>query len=119
MRLHKKSFDMEHQDAVSQYELVDKETPEEGTFDPLVIENVRLYELAQERADRLEKAYKEIKRLQGIIPICSACKKVRNDDGYWEQVEAYISDHSEALFSHGICPDCMARLYPDYLPEDQ
>ena len=118
MRLHKKSFDMEHQTAESQYELVDKQPCEAGTVDPLVIENVRLYELAQERADRLEKAYKEIKILRGIIPICASCKKVRNDNGYWEQVEAYISEHSEVLFSHGSCPDCMEALYPNYFKKE-
>jgi hypothetical protein len=117
MRLHAKSFDMQHNVAESQYELVDKETPVEDTFDPLIIENVRLYELAQERADRLEKAYREIKTLRGIIPICASCKKVRNDDGYWEQVETYISEHSEVLFSHGICPECMKELYSDYLSQ--
>ncbi|MDB9822344.1 hypothetical protein OAC89_01425 [Deltaproteobacteria bacterium] len=117
MQLHEKSFDMQNKVAESEYELVDKETPQEGTFDPLVIENARLYELAQERADRLEKAYNEIKTLRGIIPICTSCKKVRNDSGFWEQVEAYVSEHSEALFSHGICPDCMKELYPDYSPE--
>jgi len=118
MRLHKKSFDMEHKVAESQYEIVDKEISVEGTFDPLIIENVRLYELARERAYKLEKAYREIKTLRGIIPICAFCKKVRNDGGFWEQVEAYISEHSEALFSHGICPDCMKELYPDYLPKE-
>jgi hypothetical protein len=70
--------------------------------------------LAQERADRLEKAQQEIKTLRGIIPICTSCKKIRNDEGYWQQVETYISNHSEALFSHGVCPDCMEELYPEY-----
>ncbi len=115
MRLHSKTFDIENKMAESQYEIVDKEIPKEGDFDPLVIENVRLYELAQERADRLEKAQKEIKVLRGIIPICASCKKIRDDEGYWQQVEAYISEHSEAMFSHGICPDCMEKLYPGYL----
>jgi len=56
----------------------------------------------------------EIKILQGIIPICSSCKKVRDDRGAWKQIESYIRDHSEAQFSHGICPDCAHRLYPEY-----
>lgn len=56
----------------------------------------------------------EIRILRGIIPICSACKKVRDDQGAWKQIESYIRDHSEAQFSHGICPDCAHRLYPDY-----
>lgn len=118
MLLHSKSFDMQHKVAESQYEIVDQETPATDTFDPLIIENVRLYELAQERAERLEKAYREIKILRGIIPICAACKKVRKDDGYWQQVDAYITEHSEALFSHSICPDCMKVLYPGFLPQE-
>ncbi|NJN97662.1 MAG: hypothetical protein HC875_28075 [Anaerolineales bacterium] len=77
-----------------------------------------MYELAQERAERLEKAYREIKTLGGIIPICASCKKVRNDDGYWEQVETYITEHSEVWFSHGIYPDCMKALYPEYLTRE-
>lgn len=112
MLLHEKSFDMEHKVAESQYEIVDKEVSEQGAFDPLVIENARLYQLAQDRADRLEKAYKEIKTLRGIIPICASCKKIRDDEGYWQQVESYISAHSEALFSHGLCPECMETYFP-------
>ena len=57
----------------------------------------------------------EINTLQGIIPICSNCKKVRNDKGYWGQVESYISEHSEVQFSHSICPDCAKELYGDYI----
>ena len=55
----------------------------------------------------------QVSQLKGIIPICASCKKIRNDDGYWAQVETYISAHSEAVFSHGICPDCATRLFPD------
>ena len=62
----------------------------------------------------LQKALATIKRLQGILPICSSCKKIRDDKGYWTQVESYIRDHSEAEFTHGICPDCAKKLYPDY-----
>ncbi len=58
-------------------------------------------------------AMAEIKKLKGIIPICASCKKVRDDGGYWQQVEMYIKDHSDAEFSHGICPDCARELYPD------
>ena len=119
MRLLSKSFDLKNGNAESQYEVVDKEIPKEGAFDPLVIENARLYQLAKERADRLEKANHEIKTLRGIIPICASCKKIRDDKGYWEQVEKYVGKHSEALFSHGICPDCAAKLYPDYLDQVQ
>jgi hypothetical protein len=51
--------------------------------------------------------------LRGLLPICSSCKKIRNDQGYWEQIEVYIRDHSEADFSHGICPECAQKLYPE------
>ena len=66
----------------------------------------------------LEMALNDLKILRGIIPICANCKKIRDDSGYWNQVENYIRDHSEARFSHGICPDCMQRLYPDVKWED-
>ena len=61
----------------------------------------------------LKRAFNEIKTLRGIIPICSNCKKMRDDRGYWEQVEAYIGKHSDAVFSHSICPDCAKKLYPE------
>ena len=57
----------------------------------------------------------QIKTLQELIPICPKCKKVRNDEGYYEHVEQYVSEHSDARFSHGICPDCMEELYPEYM----
>ncbi len=54
----------------------------------------------------------ELKTLRGILPICASCKDIRNDDGFWKQIEAYIGDHSEAEFSHSMCPDCMKKMYP-------
>lgn len=62
----------------------------------------------------LEQALSEVKQLRGILPICSYCKKIRDDKGYWEQMESYITKHSEALFSHGICNECAKKLYPEY-----
>jgi len=70
----------------------------------------------QEKADihhQLQVALAEIKTLQGIIPICSSCKNIRTDHGAWEGIEIYISSHSESKFSHGICPACAKKLYPD------
>ena len=61
-----------------------------------------------------EKALSEIKTLSGLLPICASCKKIRDDQGYWNQIEIYIRSHSEAEFSHGLCPDCAHRLYPEY-----
>lgn len=66
----------------------------------------------------LQKALSEIKQLTGMLPICASCKKIRNDEGYWEQIEVYISDHSSAEFSHAICPDCARKLYPKYVPKE-
>jgi hypothetical protein len=66
----------------------------------------------------LEAAFAQIKTLRGIIPICSHCKKIRDDQGYWNQLETYISEHSDADLSHGICPDCVAKLYPEFEQKD-
>ncbi len=62
---------------------------------------------------QLQEALSKVKQLSGIIPICSSCKKIRDDKGYWKQIELYIRDHSEANFTHGVCPDCYKRFYPD------
>ena len=62
----------------------------------------------------LQNALDEVKKLSGMLPICSSCKKIRDDDGYWQQIEEYIRDHSEADFTHGICNDCVKELYPDF-----
>ncbi|MHB1013968.1 MAG: hypothetical protein ACYC2W_01645 [Desulfurivibrionaceae bacterium] len=68
---------------------------------------------------QLQKAMQDVKVLSGFLPICAACKKIRDDTGYWRQIEEYISKHSNALFSHGICPDCSKKLYPEYHEELQ
>lgn len=62
----------------------------------------------------LERALREIKTLSGLIPICCHCKKIRDDQGYWQQVEKYVQDRTEADFSHSICPECVEKLYPEY-----
>jgi HAMP domain-containing protein len=61
----------------------------------------------------LQKAFAEIRVLSGMLPICASCKKIRDDKGYWNQLESYIRDHSEAEFTHGICPECVRQLYPE------
>ncbi len=65
------------------------------------------------RNEELEVALSEVKTLRGYLPICSMCKKIRDDKGYWNQVESYISQHTDVLFSHSLCPDCAKRLYPN------
>jgi two-component system, response regulator PdtaR len=62
---------------------------------------------------RLEDALLQVKKLSGLLPICAACKKIRDDQGGWQQIEDYITSHSEADFSHSICPECARRLYPE------
>jgi hypothetical protein len=62
----------------------------------------------------LQKALERVKALNGLLPICASCKKIRDDRGYWNQIEAYIEAYSEAQFSHGICPDCAEKLYPEF-----
>jgi DNA-binding response OmpR family regulator len=62
--------------------------------------------------DDLQRALTEVKVLRGLIPICASCKKIRNDGGFWQQLEEYLGEHSEAEFSHGLCQPCIKKLYP-------
>lgn len=66
------------------------------------------------RTSELRNALEEVKTLSGLLPICSSCKKIRDDQGYWQSVEHYVQAHSKATFTHGICPDCFKRVYPEY-----
>lgn len=68
----------------------------------------------QEANAKLEQALSEVRTLSGLLPICASCKKIRDDQGYWQQLEVYLGRHSDAQFSHGICPECVRKLYPDY-----
>ncbi|MCI5146188.1 MAG: response regulator [Candidatus Electrothrix sp. AR3] len=74
-----------------------------------VLARIKNHIMLRKREIELEQALAEIKTLAGILPICSYCKQIRNDEGYWQQVEEYISEHSEAMFSHGLCPDCYKK----------
>lgn len=65
----------------------------------------------------LQKPLGNVKKLSGLLPICSSCKKIRDDQGYWNQLEVFIHKHSEADFSHGLCPECAQRLYPGFIDE--
>jgi len=64
-------------------------------------------------AERMLNLYEELNRLKGLIPICAYCKRIRQDQGFWQQIEAYVSEHSHATFSHGICPECAEREFAD------
>ena len=86
----------------------------------LAIENSRRLQVIKEAGkklreekEKLEEALLEVKRLSGLLPICSHCKKIRDDKGYWNQIESYIHEHSEAKFSHSICQECAEKYYPD------
>lgn len=74
----------------------------------------RLNQRAKELQAAVTEAMSNIRILRGLFPICASCKKIRDDGGYWKQIDGYIRDHSEAEFSHSICPDCMERLYPEF-----
>jgi hypothetical protein len=65
----------------------------------------------------LQQALGQVKKLSGLLPICSSCKKVRDDEGYWRQIDSYIRDHSEAHFSHGFCPDCARKYFENFYSE--
>lgn len=74
------------------------------------VQMLDLQKALTERVKELEAAFSQVKQLQGMLPICSYCKKIRNDQNYWQKVEGYISDHTDVEFSHGICPDCNVRV---------
>jgi PAS domain S-box-containing protein len=89
------------------------------SYDGLIrdITDIKEAEVKREELVReLQLALSKVKQLSGLLPICAACKKIRNDQGYWQQIEAYIHDHSDAEFSHSICPECFRQLYPDLSP---
>jgi PAS domain S-box-containing protein len=73
-----------------------------------------LEEDKQKLMNKLQEAFAHIRELKGLLPICANCKKIRNDKGYWQGVEGYISEHTDATFTHGMCPDCLKILYPNF-----
>lgn len=85
----------------------------------------RLREVVSSRGEikrknsELQTALSEVKELRGLLPICASCKSIRDDEGFWHHVEAYIIEHSDATFTHSLCPDCMRRLYPEYFRGDE
>jgi len=92
--------------------LLYKATVETALLQPYAL----LFRTLKQSEEELRKALGEVKQLSGMLPICSSCKQIRNDQGYWQEVEVYLSEHSEAQFSHGLCPGCAHRLYPEYFP---
>jgi hypothetical protein len=84
-----------------------------GELAAIALSNSRYLDLLNEKNRALERALSEIHTLRGLLPICAHCKSIRNDDGLWTRIEAYIADHTDATFSHGLCPNCIRELYPD------
>ena len=82
------------------------------------LERKRAEEALLRERDKLQGALAKIKTLSGMLPICAHCKKIRDDKGYWSQIEEYIRDHSEAQFSHGICPECAKEHFPEFYKDD-
>ncbi len=74
-------------------------------------------ETRRQAEQELRAAFERIKKLSGLLPICASCKKIRDDQGYWQNLERYIHEHSDAQFSHSLCPECAQRLYPDLSDE--
>jgi PAS domain S-box-containing protein len=110
-----------------------RRTPVEMTITPLTASGEKLYltiarniserKQAEEERERLivdlQEALGKVKILSGLLPICASCKRIRDDAGYWTQVEVYIRDHTDVQFSHGICPECAKKLYPDFYRGDE
>lgn len=86
-----------------------------------VIRDITERKLAEDKRveliDELKRTLSEVKTLQGYLPICAHCKNIRDDKGYWNRIEAYISEHSDAVFSHSVCPDCVQQHYSDILDD--
>ncbi len=83
----------------------------------LVGRSIRYAIERQKLLTQIEHSTKEIKTLRGFLPICAGCKKIRDDQGYWTQIETYISQHTDTEFSHGLCPECALRLYGHTITE--
>ncbi len=88
----------------------------DGTISQMAIsrditEQQQVREEREKLIDELQEALNNIKTLKGLVPICSVCKKIRDDKGYWNQIEEFIESHSNASFSHGTCPECLEKLY--------
>ena len=96
--------------------------PDQSLFVVVVRDITERFHIEQERVHligELKKALADVRTLGGLIPICASCKKIRDDKGYWEQIEVYIRDHSDAQFSHSLCPECVKVLYPDLKDEPE
>ena len=91
--------------------------PKRGLSSRLLLRSIRYAIERHKLVLNLQQALNEVRTLRGFLPICSNCKKIRNDKGYWQAVEVYVQEHSDAQFSHGICPECLKKLYPEFATE--
>ena len=87
-----------------------------GELAAIGLMNSRQMDLLNERTASLERALAQVKTLRGLLPICTHCQKIRDDAGFWIRVEAYLAEHTDARFSHGLCPECLVDLYPEETP---
>jgi PAS domain-containing protein len=83
-----------------------------------ITERKRAEEEREQVLKELQEALAKVKQLQGLLPICAQCHKIRDDTGYWNRIESYIQDHAEVQFSHGLCPECIRELYGDYMKDE-
>jgi PAS domain S-box-containing protein len=92
-------------------------------FFTLIVRDITERKRSEEEREQLilelQDALTQVKTLSGLLPICASCKKIRDDEGYWNQIETYIQEHSEAEFTHGICDECAKKLYPDIFMDDE
>lgn len=112
----------QYSEALGRYYFINAYRLCEGRFATIFIDITQrrqAQEALEEERRRLQQALDEVRTLRGIVPICSNCKKIRDDKGYWNQVEKYVGDHTEATFSHGICPACAQKLYPEYCKRNE
>jgi PAS domain S-box-containing protein len=83
-----------------------------------ITERKRAEEERERLIEELQEALAKVKTLSGLLPICASCKRIRDDRGYWQQIEAYIQEHSDAEFSHSVCPECARKLYPEIFQDE-
>jgi CheY-like chemotaxis protein len=89
-----------------------------GAIIPVALARFQEIQALKRLNNELQDALDRVRQLQGMLPICANCKKIRDDDGYWHQIESYIRAHSNVDFSHGLCPDCARELYPGFVKDD-
>jgi PAS domain-containing protein len=82
-----------------------------------ITERKKIEDERTELIAHLNETLSRVKTLSGLLPICASCKKIRDDQGYWQKLETFVREHSGAEFSHSICPDCMQQLYPEFVPK--